>query len=146
MRIPLAASALRRSVYLLGGAVVFLWLRIEEPAVAPAALIGWGVSGWLIADWVLRRFGGQRLAATGWCALLSLTGSAIGLGAALAAAGLMLLKNGLHGHVVPDFPFGVIAETLARMPAWGIAGLLAGLGLALALLALPSRPPTDPSA
>lgn len=130
-------------MYLLGGAVVLLWLRIEEPAVAPAVLIGWGVSGWLIADWVLRRFGGQRLAATGWCALLSLTGSAIGLGAALAAAGLMLLKNGLHGHIVPDFPFGVIAETLARMPAWGIAGLLAGLGLALALLALPPSGPSS---
>ncbi|PJF26317.1 MAG: hypothetical protein CUN53_08335, partial [Phototrophicales bacterium] len=40
---------------------------------------------------------------------------------------LMLLKNGLHGHVFPDYPFGVIAEMLLRAPVWIGAGALTAL-------------------
>ncbi len=43
------------------------------------------------------------------------------------AALVMIFKNGVHGHAVPDFPNAVIFATLARSPWWGIAGGMIGL-------------------
>jgi hypothetical protein len=67
-----------------------------------------------------------------------LSGGAIGGGGAVTAAAAMLLKNGLHGHIFPDYPFGVIAEMLLRAPVWMAAGALT----ALALLLFTDRMPT----
>jgi hypothetical protein len=143
--VPTAGSSLRRLIAIAGGAGILFWLRLEDNSAVPAALIAWLVSIWLIADRVLHWFGGQGLTAVGWTALMSLTGAACGAGAALAAAVLMLLKNGLHSHVVPDFPFSMISGMLARLPAWSAAGLLAGAGLALIALALrPAARPASP--
>lgn len=142
VRVLSIGSNLRRSVYIVGGAAIFLWLRLEDNNVAPVAAIAWLASTWLIADRVLRWFDGYKLSPVVWGALMSLTGGTSGAGAALVAAALMLLKNGLHGHIVPDFSFNIISGMLARLPAWTVTGLLAGLGLAAIVLALrwPARP------
>ncbi len=47
-------------------------------------------------------------------------------------AALMLIKNGLHAHLFPDYPFGMIAEILTRAPVWALAGIFAGVGALLA--------------
>ncbi|KXK20119.1 MAG: hypothetical protein UZ15_CFX003001838 [Chloroflexi bacterium OLB15] len=60
------------------------------------------------------------------CAAL---GGLAGSGTAASAALLMLIKNGLHGHLFPDFPFGMIAGVLALAPIWAIGGGLVGLGI-----------------
>lgn len=62
-------------------------------------------------------------------------GVLLGVGTACIAALLMLLKTGWHAHIFPDFPFGMILDTLGRAPAWAMAGALVGLGLALIAVA-----------
>lgn len=103
------------------GAALFVWLRLEDNAVWTAALFGVGVAALgvraLLAQRPIIRVG-----------VAALAGGLIGGGGAVGAAALMLLKNGLHGHLFPDYPFGVIEAMLARAPAWALAGLLAGAG------------------
>lgn len=118
------------------GVGVFFWLRIEDNSVLPAVIAGLALSLLGALIWAARNLGGKTLRLR-WIVLgAALLGGLCGLGAAVATAGLMLLKNGMHGHVFPDFPFGVIIEILQRAPLWTLAGGLAGLGLALAWWAL----------
>lgn len=118
------------------GGAVFLWLRIEDDAIWPAA--AFGAAGAVIGAlaWASRTFGGQQLPGHYAAVGLALLGALCGLATAAIAALLMLLKNGLHAHLFPDFPFGVIIAVLRLSPVWALAGGLAGLGLALAWLAL----------
>jgi hypothetical protein len=51
----------------------------------------------------------------------------------------MLVKNGLHSHLFPDYPFGLIVDLLARAPLWALAGMFAGIGLLLAKWAVQRR-------
>jgi hypothetical protein len=68
-------------------------------------------------------------------------GGLIGLATPVTAALLMLLKNGSHAHVVPDYPFGVMLGVLSLAPAYGLAGALIGVGICA--LAVASRPRRD---
>ncbi len=48
----------------------------------------------------------------------------------------MLIKDGIHSHLYPDYAFGLIAEMVIRAPLWSVAGAFAGMGLLLAWWAL----------
>lgn len=120
---------LPRAVWIISGLSAFIWLRLEDNAVWSAALIGLLIS----ALFTLSAIGVSRNPL-----ILILSGGMIGVGGAVTAAAAMLLKNGLHGHVFPDYPFGVIAEMLLRAPIWMAAGALS----ALALLLFTDRMPT----
>lgn len=122
---------LRRWVYGLGGLAIFMWLRVEDNHTLPAALVGWGIALVVGLDWSIQTFGLGRRSHITWTIIAGAVGLGIGIGAALASAGMMLVKNGLHGHLFPDFPFGVVAAMLSNAPAWGGAGLLAGIGMVL---------------
>jgi hypothetical protein len=119
-----------------GGLAVFFWLRIEDNSVLPAVIAGLVLSLVGIYVWVTRNLSGKALQLRWILPVAALLGAVGGIGSAVATAGLMLLKNGMHGHVFPDFPFGVIVEILQRAPLWALAGGLAALGLALAWWAL----------
>jgi hypothetical protein len=121
------------------GILLFLWLRIEDSAVFPAVFMGFGstlTAGYL---WLTTRFGGKSLPMRYLFPGAALLGALSGLAVSAVSAALMLLKNGMHGHAFPDYPFGVIVETLQRAPLWALAGALACLGLALAWRALRSE-------
>jgi hypothetical protein len=120
---------LPRGVWIISGLGAFIWLRLEDNAVWSAALIGLLIS----ALFTLSMVGVSRSPL-----IFILSGGAIGGGGAVTAAAAMLLKNGLHGHIFPDYPFGVIAEMLLRAPVWMAAGALT----ALALLLFTDRMPT----
>ncbi len=114
------------------GAAAFLWLGPESDAVWPPALLGLGLAALLALRWTA-----DMTAAAPWFApAAALLGGLIGLGTAPAAALLMLFKNALHAHLFPDYPPALILALLARVPAWALAGALAGLGLAFAWRAL----------
>jgi hypothetical protein len=118
------------------GVMVFFWLRIEDNSVLPAVIGGLGLSLLGAHLWLTKNLSGKILR-LGYLVIGSVSfGVVCGLATSAVAAGLMLLKNGMHGHVFPDFPFGVIVEILQRAPVWALAGGLAGLGLALAWWAL----------
>jgi hypothetical protein len=93
---------------------------------------GWWVIGFGVAIALLAGLHGlTRLKARRFPLRLpwaALAGGLIGAGSALATAGLMLLKTGLHNHVFPDFPLAVILGILERLPAWSAAGALCGAG------------------
>ncbi len=63
----------------------------------------------------------------------ALAGALIGTLASLATPLLMLFKDLRHAHVYPDYPAGMMLATLERMPAWALAGGLAGFGIGLLL-------------
>jgi hypothetical protein len=56
---------------------------------------------------------------------------------------LMLIKDGLHAHLFPDYPFGMIVDILGRAPLWALAGILAGIGLLLAWWAIKQNDSTQ---
>ncbi|NDJ63198.1 MAG: hypothetical protein GYB67_18910 [Chloroflexi bacterium] len=118
------------------GVGVFFWLRLEDNGVLVPVLAGLALT-LVLAGWWLTRWLGGRAYTPRWVIVGALVvGAIIGLGTAIMTALLMLLKNGLHGHIFPDFPFGVILEILQRGPAWALAGALIGGGIALAWAAL----------
>lgn len=116
---------------LAGGGGVFLWTSLEDTTVLPVTLLGGGLALILLLLWVAGRFGGRTFEGRNAIMAAALLGAAWGLAAALLVALLMLVKNGLHGHLFPDYPFGMITEILARAPLWALAGIFAGIGLLL---------------
>ena len=114
------------------GVLLFIWSSIEDNSVLPVALLGGGLALILLALWITGRFGGRAFAGRSALLAAALAGAAAGLAAALAVALLMLIKDGLHAHLFPDYPFGMIVDILARAPLWALAGIFAGIGGLLA--------------
>lgn len=113
------------------GVAVFLWLTPESDSVVPVALLGLAGMA-LTAAHVAAPYRLRLLVLPVWGAL-------IGAGGALATAGLMFLKTALHAHPYPDFSPLLMLAMIERAPAWGLAGALAGLGLAVLLPILRTR-------
>jgi hypothetical protein len=140
MTLPPIPRLWRRWALIGGGLAVFLWLRLEDHGVATALLMGLLLTALALVWGVWPRLAGRALSARRLLLSLALTGAAGGLLTALFSALLMLLKNGFHGHLYPDYPLTLIEGTLARAPAWALAGALLGAGAALLLLTLNARP------
>lgn len=121
------------------GAALLIWSSLEDNSVLPAALLGGGLAVIILVRWITRRWGGRTVAGRAALAAASAVGAAAGASAALATAVLMLIKDGLHSHLFPDYPFGMILDMLARAPLWALAGALAGIGLLLAWWAVQAR-------
>lgn len=138
MIIPARPQYARLAAIVYGGAI-FLWMSIEDHLVLPAAFFGIGVALMIGGLWLTTTFGGKRFTAQVVVIGAMVFGGAAGIGASVSTALLMLLKNGMHAHIVPDFPPGLIVDTLARAPAWGLAGCLIGLGAALSWAAQHAR-------
>jgi hypothetical protein len=123
-----------RLLMLTYGLIVLFWLSPEESQVWPVALLGLGVSLLGVGVTLMNRMGGRTIPASYVAPGAALVGIIVGLGASIAVTFLMFFKNALHAHVYPDFPLPVMLAMLERAPVWGLAGLLAGLGLGLAWL------------
>ena len=137
-RVPAYGTSQRWLVLASGGAAL-LWTSLEDNHVLPVVLLGAALALALMLRWITRRWGGSIFA--GRAALLGAAGAGAltGVSAALATTALMLLKDGLHAHLFPDYPFGMIIDILARAPLWALAGALAAVGLLLAWWALHTR-------
>lgn len=132
LTIPKRSTRLRLIALGYGGGLL-LWSSLEDNNVLPAALLGGGLALLALALWLTgASFGGKMLAGRRAILAVALFGAAAGFGAALATAALMLLKDGLHAHLFPDYPFGMIIDILARAPLWALATGLASVGGLLA--------------
>lgn len=129
----------QRLIVIGGGLAVFLWLRLEDHGVVPAIIMGLILAGLALIVWLWPRLANRPLKPGRLVLLAALSGVGLGLLTALAAAFLMLLKNGFHGHLNPDYPAGVILDTLVRAPIWALAGGLLAAALTLVWLAARSR-------
>ncbi|MEP7291994.1 MAG: hypothetical protein ABI835_09430 [Chloroflexota bacterium] len=111
---------------------MLIWSSLEDNSVLPVALLGAGLAVLILALWFSGRFGSRTFAARSALLAAALVGAVAGLASALSTAALMLIKDGLHAHLFPDYPFGLIVDILARAPLWSLAGIFAGIGLLLA--------------
>jgi hypothetical protein len=125
-----------RLLALVCGVLLFFWLRVEDNATLPPVMAGLGLCLISAYAWVDRTLGGKTIRLRYLFPGAALLGSHCGAGTAAAAALLMVLKNGSHAHVFPDYPFGLIVEILQRAPLWALAGGLGCFGLTVAWWAL----------
>ena len=114
---------------LLIGASIFLWLRLEDDTVIAAAIGGLLITCLIVIGWAWRKVGGREYTWRWLLAVCAALGGLIGLGTAVSTALLMLIKNGLHAHIFPEFPFGMISGMLPLAPIWALGGVLIGLGI-----------------
>lgn len=137
--IPVYTTRLRLIALIYGGGLL-LWTSLEDNSVLPVVLLGTGLALIAAALWITRRFGGRSFNGRGALIAAALIGAGIGGGNALATAVLMLIKDGLHSHLFPDYAFELIAAMVQRAPLWSVAGAFAGLGLLLAWWAVRQNP------
>lgn len=121
------------------GLVILFWLNREDTMLGPVIILGSGLAILTTALGVVRMKAGARLTNRQMIASSAVLGGSSGLLSAPLTVGLMFFKTALHGHGVPDYPFAIMGATLARTPAWGLAGLLLGLGMGLLLYAQPLK-------
>lgn len=122
-----------RRLLLVSGIAVLLWSGMEDNDALLVTLLGTllatAATMMLLAS---RRFhpvmtrGSRPMQG-------ALAGALIGKLASVATPLLMLFKDLRHAHIYPDYPAGMMLATLERMPAWALAGGLAGFGIGLLL-------------
>lgn len=108
-------------------------MSLEDTSVVPPVALGLSIS-LLVAVSQLKK---NKTLRSGLL-VLAMIGAIVGLGTAFAAGLLMLVKTGWHAHIFPDYPLGMILDTLRRAPAWAAAGGLFGLGVGFLRFRLPT--------
>jgi hypothetical protein len=123
------------------GAILLFWLSVEDTGWLIVAF-GAGLSILLTLRGAFRL---QRHISRAWIVFGVVLGTLAGAGSIVATLLLMLVKTSLHGHMYPDYSFQLMISMAGRIPAWGAAGAL--VGLAVALLSYGRRGgPDDPGA
>lgn len=107
------------------GAVLLFWMSLEDNGAVSVSILGTILAGWLVYFGMLRYLPHHQLTMRS----LSLIGLGIGAGGTLCTTGLMFFKTAWHGHLFPDYPFGMMAAMLQRAPVWGVAGAMIGLAI-----------------
>ncbi len=122
---------------LAAGVLIMLWASLEDHDASAVALLGAFSSACLCLTFLDRLLPGAPMPPS--LLLSALAGMLMGALATVLAAGLMLFKDLLHGHIFPDYPPAMILAMLERLPPWTLAGGLAGLALGIARRAIASK-------
>jgi hypothetical protein len=110
----------------------FIWMSLEGN-LTRVIVMGTAVSLTVAAHLLPRLLGGRVFQPLGWLAVMGLVGLLVGVGSGMLTFVFMALKTGLHGHG-PEFSAAEIESVLASIPLWGLAGLVAGLGVSLLVI------------
>jgi hypothetical protein len=122
------------AIWLVTGSAYVIWFGVEDRSLAPIvclAALTCGAVG--LTRFARIKHEPQTPRARGALVRAALTGVICGAGVGPVASLLILIKTGLHSHVVPDFDLPDVLQVLRVSPAWALAGGL--IGLALGLLA-----------
>lgn len=117
------------------GLALLLWMSLEDTHTEPVVVLGVAFSLLVSLRTLLRRLGGQGVTIRQFLLILAFSGGLFGVGASISTALLMFFKNAWHAHLFLDFPPGIMLAILERAPAWGLAGVLIGIGIGLSWLA-----------
>jgi hypothetical protein len=120
--------------------VILIWLGMEDSSLLLPVLLGGVLATILGLLAALEHYGGQAVPSGRFLGGSILFGGVIGASAAIVTILLMVIKTSLHGHPYPDYPLPVLLVVLARLPAWGLAGMLTGLGVGLLAIAAADHP------
>jgi hypothetical protein len=127
-----------RILSLLAAVAFIVWIIPEgdiRQTVVLAMLLSIAAAGQL---WQ-HRLAGRHLSLRRWLLMTALTGLLVGLGTAVLALLLMVIKTGLHGHG-PEFTAEEFDWVLRQAVVWTLAGLLAGVGAGALAAALRAEP------
>ena len=102
---------------------VLAWLPFEDTHLFWSLILAAAISVLLAVYWVIRFPAGFFA--------LPVIGAVAGAITPVFAAGLLLVKIGLHGHSAPDFTWEQFLSLFYRIPAWILGGLLLGAGATL---------------
>lgn len=122
-------ARLGRSLTIITGVAVLIWSSLEDNDALLVTILG-ALSATALTMTVfsmpaLR----ERLPRGDLLNRATAGGALIGAFASVATPLLMLFKDLRHAHIFPDYPPGMILETLAKLPVWALAGALAGFGI-----------------
>ena len=109
------------------GVAVFFWLRIEDNNVIPALIAGLGLSLLGIYLWITKNLSGKTLGPRHLLLASALLGAVCGLATTALTAGLMLVKNGLHGARLPRFSLRRDRRNIAASAVVGARRRTSGL-------------------
>ena len=109
------------------GASIFIWAPFEDLSIQWVLLLSVAICGWLATRILLNH------STRNWLTVVrhSIIGGLAGLAVAPLAFLLMILKNGLHAHNMPDFTVDQIQTLFNLVPYLSISGLLIGFGYGL---------------
>lgn len=120
-----------RHLMVASGIAVLLWSGMEDSDAVLVTFLGLlmatAVTTWLLDSHAWR----ARVAGASAPRQAALAGALTGTLASVTTPLLMLFKDLRHAHIYPDFPTGIMLATLERMPAWALAGGLAGFGIGI---------------
>jgi hypothetical protein len=111
--------------------ITFFWMSVEDTSAVTVAILGSGLAVFLMLWWLGQQYGGQRFSLRLGLLVLMLSGAIVGGGAVVLITFLMFFKTAWHAHLFPDYPIEMMLAMLMRLPVWGIAGALLGLGVGL---------------
>ncbi len=140
MRAASSATRAPRLALLVTGAGALFWLQLEDAALWPPLSLGAAFAGLLTLLVVSEKLRGRRPGAGRMLVIATAGGLLAGALACPWATGLMLMKNALHAHSIPDFPAARLLEVLQLTPQMAGAGALSGLGPGLAVRLLRRAP------
>jgi len=133
--LPQRNTLILRLILIVVLALTFVWMSFEDTDTTFVLLLSANVTIAAAVLWLFRTYGGVPVPFGQFVLGGALLGAVSGAGIAVLAAFLMFFKNAWHAHLFPDFPLPMIGGMAARAFAWGIAGALFGLALALFALA-----------
>ena len=126
-------SARARHLLVVCGIAVLLWSGMEDSDARMVTLLGTLLAAAFGMLLIRSQRLPERLKRFSLPKRAALFGALIGALASVTTPLLMLFKDLRHAHAFPDYPAGMMLATLERMPAWALAGGLAGFGIGLLL-------------
>lgn len=113
-----------RIASLIIGAACFLWLSIEDNNLIGVFIFGLLFSGLLAIQLAYSRN------EVGWITRCRsvIAGFLGGIFTPIIALTLMILKNGLHLHTVPEYTSVQLLTVIRSAPIWVLVGAIAGFG------------------
>jgi len=120
-----------RLLIIITGVIVLLWSGFEDNQVIGVTVLGWILSLFSTAVFIMSRYGGQTIAQQTILKLSPIVGAVIGGWASILVVLLMLFKDVRHAHAFPDYPPQMMLDTLTRLPFWAVSGGLITFALTL---------------
>ena len=112
---------------ILTGVALLVWVPLEDSSLNLTILFAYFMSTWLVSA-LFMRFKIPSL-----FSIINIGFAGILTGAIITPLTLflMVLKIGLHAHLVPDYSYEQFISIINRTPIWFISGFLSGMGFGM---------------